>query len=139
MNRTSILLLWTLFCLIGCSDDGRTSLIVYSPHGKEMLSDAERAFEETYPDVDVRWIDMGGQNAYDRIRTESQNPQASVWWGGDSPTFSKAASEGLLESYRPSWASEVPESARDPEDRWYGTFLTPEVILYNSRTVAAED
>ncbi|MBO6574036.1 MAG: extracellular solute-binding protein [Rhodothermales bacterium] len=130
--RASLLLL--LF-LVGCAGDSRDLLVVYSPHGKEMLGEYELAFEARYPSVDVRWIDMGGQDAYDRIRTEAANPQASIWWGGDSPTFSKAAAEGLLEPYRPSWADAVPEGSRDAEDRWYATYLTPEVIMYNSRTV----
>ena len=121
--------------VLGCSSDDRLQLVVYSPHGKEMLSDYEEAFEAANPEIDVRWIDMGGQNAYDRIRTESRNPQASIWWGGDSPTFSKAASEGLLEPYRPTWADAVDASARDAQDRWYATYLTPEVILFNTRTV----
>ncbi len=134
----SCALVWTMAYTMACSGDGRSAIVVYSPHGKEMLSDAEQAFESTYPDVDVQWIDMGGQNAYDRIRTEGRNPQASIWWGGDGPTFAKAATEGLLASYRPSWADAVSESAHDAEDRWYGTFLTPEVILFNTRTVPAE-
>ncbi|WP_456428975.1 extracellular solute-binding protein [Rhodocaloribacter sp.] len=132
-----------LFCLAvllaGCSGDARETLIVYSPHGKEMLSLYEDAFEALHPDVNVQWIDMGGQDAYDRVRTERQNPQASLWWGGDGPTFDRAAREGLLEPYTPSWAGAVPESAHHPEHFWYATYLTPEVIMYNSRTLAPED
>ena len=59
-----------LVLLAGCASDERTSLVVYSPHGKEMLADSERSFEALYPDINVQWIDMGGQDAYDRIRTE---------------------------------------------------------------------
>lgn len=132
-----------LFCLAvllaGCSGDARETLVIYSPHGKEMLSLYEDAFEARHPDVNVQWIDMGGQDAYDRIRTERQNPQASLWWGGDGPTFDRAAREGLLEPYTPSWAGAVPEGAHHPEHFWYATYLTPEVIMYNSRTLAPED
>ena len=76
---------------------------------------------------------MGGQDAYDRIRTESANPQASLWWGGDSPAFARAAEEGLLEAYTPSWASALPEGTHDAQYRWVGTYYTPEVIAYNTR------
>ncbi len=135
----SICFVLTLLLLpTGCSTDDRETLVIYSPHGKEMLSEYEDAFEAAHPEVNVQWIDMGGQDAYDRIRTEQQNPQASLWWGGDSPTFARAAREGLLEPYRPTWHAAVPEGARDPEDRWYATYLTPEVILYNDSTVSAE-
>jgi len=49
--------------------------------------------------------------------------------------FGRAAREGLLEAYRPSWASVVPEDARSRDDLWYGTFFTPEVIAYNTVAV----
>lgn len=124
-----------LLTTTGCGGDEREKLIVYSPHGKEMLREYERAFEAAHPEVDVQWIDMGGQDAYDRIRTEANNPQASVWWGGASTTFDHAAREGLLEEYRPTWAEAAPEDARHPQDLWYGTYYTPEVITYNTRTL----
>ncbi|MFT5142953.1 MAG: iron(III) transport system substrate-binding protein [Thalassolituus oleivorans] len=128
-----------LILLAGCSSDDRQRLVIYSPHGKEMLGEYELAFEAAHPAIDVRWIDMGGQDAYDRIRTEAMNPQASVWWGGDGPTFSKAAAEGLLQPYRPTWAGAVPDDARGLGDSWYATYLTPEVILFNTRTVAEDE
>ena len=129
----------SLTLLAGCASDDRTNLIIYSPHGKEMLTYYEEAFETAYPEVDVRWIDMGGQDAYDRIRTERQRPQASLWWGGAAPTFDRAAEEGLLASYTPSWAEAVPDEAHDPQNRWYGTYLTPEVVAYNSRLLSEEE
>jgi iron(III) transport system substrate-binding protein len=136
--RPSALVLLALL-LSGCTSDTRQRLVVYSPHGKEMLGEYELAFEAAHPEIDVRWIDMGGQDAYDRIRTESANPQASVWWGGDSPTFSKASAEGLLLAYRPSWADAVPAGAHGSDDGWYATYRTPEVILFNTRTVSEDE
>ena len=135
-SHTLILLLFIL--VSSCTTDTREALIIYSPHGKEMLSAFEEVFEEAHPDVDVQWIDMGGQNAYDRIRTERVRPQASLWWGGASTAFDSAAREGLLEAYRPTWADSVDEDTHHAEDMWYGTFLTPEVITFNSRTVSTD-
>lgn len=100
-----------------------------------MLSEYELLFEAEHPDINVQWIDMGGQDAYDRIRTEKNNPVASLWWGGDSPTFSRAANEELLVAYTPSWADGIPVGSGDASARWFATYLTPEVLLYNSRTV----
>lgn len=124
-----------LLVMMGCAGDDRARVIVYSPHGKEMLTAYEKAFEAAHPEVDVQWIDMGGQDAYDRIRTEAQRPQASVWWGGASMAFDRAAREGLLEPYRPTWADAVPEGTFHPEHMWYGTYLTPEVVTFNHAAV----
>src|SRR5690349_23165315 len=35
----------------------------------------ERRFEQLHPEVDVRWLDMGSQEVYDRLRSERANPQ----------------------------------------------------------------
>lgn len=104
-----------------------------------MLEAYEEAFEAANPTVDVQPIDMGAQEVYDRISTERQNPQASVWWGAPQVTFALAAEDGLLQSFTPSWADSLASGARDPEGRWYGTFLTPEGFLVNTEAVAPED
>lgn len=122
-----------------CSGDGRTVLTVYSPHGKDMLEHYERGFEAENPDVDVQWVDMGSQEVLDRLRAESVNPQADVWFGAPADIFQKAAAEGLLASYSPTWAASVPAEARDVQDRWYGTYLTPEVIGYNTDAVSESE
>lgn len=123
-----------------CKHSGGTQrLIVYSPHGKEMLSEFEKRYEQLHPDVDVQWIDMGSQDVYDRIRTEKENPQADLWWGAPSTMFLRAEKEGLLEPYVPSWDSVVDPAYKSPGAYWYGTFLTPEVIAYNTRLLKREE
>src|SRR5690606_32752561 len=123
------------FLFAACAADDRARLVVYSPHGQDMLAAYEAAFEEAHPDVDVVWLDMGSQDAYDRLRTERANPQASLWWGAPQTLFARAAADGLLAPYPPSWAGAVPAEARDAQGRWFGTFLTPEVIAYNTAAV----
>lgn len=122
-----------------CRGDGRTVLTVYSPHGKELLGFYEAGFEAAHPTVDVQWLDMGSEEVLQRLRAEKENPQADVWFGAPAEIFDRGAREGLLDPYRPSWAALVPADAHDPADRWYGTYLTPEVIGYNSRAVPARD
>jgi iron(III) transport system substrate-binding protein len=116
---------------IGCAKDTRTVLTVYTPHGKELLSDFEQRFERDNPTIDVQWVDMGSQEVLDRLRAEAANPQADVWFGAPSDMFERAAREGLLEPYTPSWSGQVSEDMHDAQDRWFGTYLTPEVIGYN--------
>jgi iron(III) transport system substrate-binding protein len=53
--------------------------------------------------------------------------------------FDRAAREGLLAAFAPTWAGSVPPDARDPNDFWFGTFLTPEVITYNTESLPAAE
>jgi iron(III) transport system substrate-binding protein len=114
--------------------DDRQPLIVYSPHGPDLLTAFETRFEAANPDVDVQWLDMGSQEVLDRLRSERANPQADVWFGGPTPIFLSAANDGLLESYTPNWAATVGQRS-DPEARFHTVYLTPLVITYNSEVV----
>jgi iron(III) transport system substrate-binding protein len=116
-------------------NDGRTVLTVYSPHGKELLAHFEERFEKANPTIDVQWVDMGSQEVLDRLRAETANPQADVWFGAPAEIFDRAASENLLEPYTPTWSAAIDTAARDAKDRWYGTYLTPEVIAYNTQAI----
>src|SRR5690606_33775463 len=113
---------------------GREVLIVYSPHGPDLLGAFEERFEAENPEVDVQWLDMGSQEVLDRIRSEAANAQADVWFGGPSQLFRSAAEEGLLEAYDPPWADQV-TGYSDPQGRYHGVYLTPLVITYNNEVV----
>ena len=69
---------WAIFLLVLClvqqpgcrgGDAGKVPLVVYSTHGKELLSEFEVGFERDHPNVDVRWLDMGSQDVLDRVRS----------------------------------------------------------------------
>ena len=132
--RHALLPLGLLLAFLSCSD-ARTPLVIYSPHGRGLLTLAEETFEAANPGVDVRWLDMGSQDALDRVRSERVNPQADVWYGGPSMLFGQAAAESLLVSYRPSWADAIPERGRGPGDFFFAAYETPAVIAYNSEAL----
>ncbi len=115
------------------------SLLIYTPHGQDMLRDFIARYKQFHPEVDVQFLDMGSREVLERVRAERNRPQADLWWGAAHTTFQTAADENLLAPYRPSWADKVPENARDAHDQWYGTYETPEVIVYNRDAVSAAD
>jgi iron(III) transport system substrate-binding protein len=115
--------------------DGRTPLTVYSTHGRDQLALLEAAFEREYPDVDVRWLDMGSQEVLDRLRFERVNPQADVWFGGPTTIFDRGVRDSLLAPYRPAWADAVDRRGVGPDDLYWPVYRTPAVIAYNTRAV----
>jgi iron(III) transport system substrate-binding protein len=119
--------------------DGRTPLVLYSPHGRDLLQLLETEYERQHPDVDVRWLDMGSQEVYDRIRSEAANPQADVWFGGPDTIFVRGVEDGLLAPYRPTWADGVPAASRDADDLYFGLYRAVPLLIYNSDAVAEED
>jgi iron(III) transport system substrate-binding protein len=155
---------WSFYCLLKMSDNAhralaalaiisllllsfacrrsgpqRRTLLIYTPHGKDMLADFVARYKQLHTDVDIEFLDMGSRDILERLRAERNRPQADLWWGAAHTTFQTAAEENLLAVYRPTWADKVPAGARDAQDRWYGTFETPEVIVYNSDAVRQEE
>jgi iron(III) transport system substrate-binding protein len=112
--------------------DGRTPLLIYSTHGRELLVRVEAEFERLNPDIDVRWLDMGSQDVLDRVRSERVNPQADVWYGGPSYILERAVADSLLEPFRPSWAEHLPPRSRGAGDHYFAVYETPAVIEYNT-------
>jgi iron(III) transport system substrate-binding protein len=112
-------------------------LLIYTPHGQDLLRDFVGRYKQVHPDVDVQFLDMGSRDVLARVRAERNRTQADLWWGAAHPTFQTAADEDLLASYRPSWADKVPAQSHDANDRWYGSYETPEVIVYNSEVVTS--
>jgi iron(III) transport system substrate-binding protein len=143
--QTRALLFVTLaVCLLvfSCKPSRQASanrLLVYTPHGQDLLRDFVARYKQAFPESDVQFLDMGSREILERVRAEHNRPQADLWWGAAHMTFQTAADENLLAPYRPTWADKVPATSRDPQDRWYGTFETPEVIVYNSDLVKDVD
>ena len=135
--RGIVVTVWLV--LAACRGDGRTPVVLYSPHGRDQLTLLEQAFEAERPDIDVRWLDMGSQEILDRLRFERVNPQADVWFGGPTTTFDLGIEDSLLEPYRPSWADRAGPNGIGPRDRYYPVYRTPAVIAYNNRAVRPQE
>src|SRR2546421_12707923 len=124
-HRAFSLLLLGVLALSGCSRDHRTPLVIYSPHGRDLLTLFEKRFETLHPDIDVRWLDMGSQDVYDRVRSERANPQADVWFGGPSLILAQAARDTLLDCHQPECAAAIPGRGRGTGDCYLAVYETP--------------
>lgn len=127
-----------VLALTACGGDGRTPLVLYSPHGRDLLGLFEREFEKLRPDVDVQWLDMGSQEVYDRVRTEAANPQGDVFFGGPAAILARAARENLLAPYRPAWADATLPVGQGPQDLYFALYETPPILVFNEKALPAE-
>ena len=142
MRRSSLTRVGSLLFVasLWACDGGRgDALVVYTPHGTDLLEHFAARFQALNPEIVVEWLDMGSQEVLDRLRSERANPQADVWWGAPAEIFVQGAEDGLLDPYRPTWAEALPPEGRGPGDLWFATYLTPEVIAYNSDAVSADE
>lgn len=107
-------------------------VVVYSPHGQEMLDEYEAAFEAEYPDIDLvgRFVPTG--QILSQLQIDKDHPQVDVWWGGTTAFFSQAQDAGLLAPYEPSWSAASRPGYHDPNHYWYAQFLQVPAIMYNA-------
>jgi iron(III) transport system substrate-binding protein len=131
----SVFSVFSVISVLSCRSDGRTPVVLYSPHGRDQLVLLEHAFEARRPDVDVRWLDMGSQEILDRLRFERVNPQADVWFGGPASIFDRGIEDSVLAPYRPSWADHVEPGGAGRRDLYFPVYRTPAVIAFNTRGV----
>jgi iron(III) transport system substrate-binding protein len=113
--------------------------VVYSDRGGEEVREYTRKFRDLHSEIDLEWKYLNAGEILERVRAERDKPRGDIWFGGSADLFDRAAREGLLERHAPTWGDQIPAVARDPENRWFGMYLAPEVIGYNDQAVSAAD
>ncbi|RIQ20240.1 extracellular solute-binding protein [Jiangella rhizosphaerae] len=126
------------------SEDGGSesrSLTIYSARDSNITDFVIERFEEEYPEYagNVEVLNLGAQEVLERVRAEASNPQADVWWGGTQQGLDAAAAEDLLEPIEPAFAADIADEHKDPEGRWFGEILLPEVIMYNNAALSEDE
>lgn len=112
------------------------TLVIYSTHAEDMLEVISDAFTEK-TGVEVEFINLKGELA-DRVRSEKENPQADIMFGGDTATYMLLEEEGCYAKTAPSWAEDVADDFKDADGYWYGTYKTPVVMFYNKELLSAD-
>jgi len=64
---------------------------------------------------------LSAGEAVNRVRAERNSPQASVVYGIGLPSMMTLKADGLLQSYVPAAAADIPAKYKDPEGFWTGT------------------
>ena len=73
------------------------------------------------------------------IRSESARPRADLFWNNEIIHTIRLKKIGLLEAYRPTFASEFPKRFRDPDDKWHGFAARGRVLIVHSKLVTEKD
>lgn len=70
-----------------------------------------------------------------KIRVEAARPRADVWFSGELFHTILLGRDGLLESYRPSTAADIPDRYKDAEGHWTAIGLRGRVLAYDAQKV----
>ena len=82
-------------------------------------------FEKVHPDITVNFVRLSSGEGLTRLRSEKDNPQFDIWWGGPIDSFVAAKQDGLLEAYdSPNMANLAnPDLTKDPDNYWAGIYI----------------
>jgi iron(III) transport system substrate-binding protein len=116
-------------------------LVIYTARNKEIYEDLVNKFTAKYPEYkgNVQVLGMGAQQVAERVTAEKANPQGDFWWGGTQQAFELAGKQDLLAAVTPSFASKIEARYKDPNGKWYGELLMPEIIAYNTDAIKPAD
>lgn len=126
MNKLRIVKALTSMTLSGALAAGVSAqsneLTVYVGFQEDHAVEAMRQFTRD-TNIKVNMVRMSAGEILARIRAESNNPQADVWYGGPADTFVAATAEGLLHPYESPNASVIDETFKDSDHLWTGIYV----------------
>lgn len=97
-------------------------LTVYGSCDEIHVASACEAFEKA-TGVRTTFVRMSTGEVFARLKEESGNPQAGIWYGGPNDPYMQAKAEGLLEAYEAkNTVNLLEDKFRDPEGYWYGIY-----------------
>ncbi len=70
-----------------------------------------------------------------RLLAESKTPQADVFWSGDPVRPFSLLTRGMVQSYHPKNAKDIPEAFKDGNGHWTGFAARARVLLLNTKLV----
>jgi iron(III) transport system substrate-binding protein len=124
----------------GASGSSAEKIVIYTARDKKVADYVVEQFTAKNPEYKgkVEILNLGAQEILERVRAEKANPQADVWWGGTQQGLSAGAGEDLLAAWQPTFAAKMDAKYKDAQGRWFGEILLPEVIMYNTKSVSAD-
>lgn len=121
---------------------GAEDLIIYSARDQGITDYVIGAFEEEHPEYEgkVQVINLGAGDIPERVRAESSNPQASLWWGGTQQNLSMGVDNDLLEAWPDApFADQIDDAYKEADGKWYAEYQLPQVLVYNTDVLSADE
>jgi iron(III) transport system substrate-binding protein len=134
-----LLVLAAVVLIVGASpalaQPGPQVVNIYSARHYGAMEQVFRRFtQET--GIEVRLSQGSAQAIVERLRAEGRQTPADIFMSIDAGMLWVAAEEGLLQPVDSALLrNSIPNSLRDPQDRWFGLTQRARVIVYNPNRV----
>lgn len=145
MKKAILLCLILTLILTGCASAGEPpayapkeeeKLVIYTSHKEEVYKPIVREFEQRTG----IWVEVvyGGTNELlEKIRTEQENPQADVMFGGGVESLNSYSD--CFQSYEAEGADRIRPLFSRADHTWTPFSALPVVLIYNTKLVNPEN
>ena len=106
----------------GCAQKESKELNIYSALPETELPMYFEAFKNE-TGITVNFVRLSAGEIFSKLKVEKNNPQASIWHGGNCDTFIAASKAGLLEPYASPELKNTPDRYKDPDNYWSPIYI----------------
>jgi iron(III) transport system substrate-binding protein len=127
-----------LLLVVGCSRQ-QSELVVYSARNEQLIKPIfDRYSAET--GQKIRFVTDDAGPLIERLNAEGANSQADILMTVDAGELWHAADLGLFQATNSEvLKANIPESLRDPENRWFGFSIRARTMVYSTERVKPEE
>jgi iron(III) transport system substrate-binding protein len=114
-------------------------LVIYSGRSEPLIQPVLDAFQEEYPQIEIRLKSGDNSELANALLEEQANPQADAFITTEMMTIQSLNAQGLFQGYRSPNAAAIPPEFIGPNDGWTGLTRRARVIMYNTELVSPEE
>ncbi len=133
-----VVLVVAVVALSACQQQGSQEVNVLCTPAEEWCIGVKQEFEAAYG-IQVNYVRLSAGDSLARLRSEADNPQFDLWWGGSIDSYIPAKAEGLLATYAsPNFANlRDQQRFRDPDNTWAAFYVGSLAFGTNTEWLAA--
>jgi iron(III) transport system substrate-binding protein len=115
-------------------------IVFYTSRSEDQVTQTIADFVSLHPQYEgkITYLVVPTQEALERVKAESANPQADFLWGGTRQQLTIGAQDDIFAPLPDAVREAVPADYQDAEGRWVGEQILPEVIFYNKDVLDAD-
>jgi len=111
-----------VFALSGCAQKESKELTIYCALPETEIPTYLDAFKNE-TGITVNFVRLSAGEIFSKLKVEKNNPQASIWHGGNCDTFIAASKAGLLDPYASPELKNTPDRYKDPDNYWSPVYI----------------
>ena len=113
----------------------KTDLLVYTAVEADELKGFKKAFEEDYPEINIKWVRDSTGIMTSKLLAEKENPKADIVWGVAATSLLLLSTHDYFQGYAPKGVEKLDKlyyDTKNPTPLWVGQRAWIASICFNT-------